>query len=113
MKMENVKQVLEKWAGAKPFISKIYIFGSRATKDFTDNSDLDVAIEFDPIRNDENSFTTWVCEAENWRRQLQTKLPYKLDLQHFDGDNTPTIKAGIENSSILVYERQKANHMMS
>ncbi|KDR25416.1 nucleotidyltransferase family protein [Caballeronia zhejiangensis] len=105
---EKVVQALSEWSEGNPLVRRAYVFGSRARGDFTDKSDLDVALEIDPA-DGETAFTTWMFESPTWLRELQARLPYRLDLWQLDGDDTPVIKLGIERSSVMVYQRNAAS----
>jgi len=107
MDLEIIKNILIDWVKNKPFIRKVYIYGSRAREDFREDSDLDIALEFDPVDGDENCLTTWCGEAEIWHEELQPHFPFKLQLEYYEGDQTPTVKSGVERSCVLVYEREK------
>ncbi|KVN30680.1 hypothetical protein WJ63_07815 [Burkholderia pyrrocinia] len=72
--------------------------------DFREDSDLDVAIEIDGVNG--NAQATWMFDTESWRAEIAGLVPFEVDLQHFDGDETPVIKDAISQSSILVYERE-------
>lgn len=63
--LTNAKNIIIKWAQKKPFVTKVYLFGSRiggkskkTDIPVTSDSDLDVALEFTEISKDEDLFTT-------------------------------------------------------
>ena len=97
--------MLSEWASSIPCITHVFVFGSRAREDYEDGSDLDIAIILESMKGDADSFTTWLCESERWEKLLEEQLPYKVDLQYHNQDETPTIKEGLGKSSILVYSR--------
>ncbi|WPL12666.1 nucleotidyltransferase domain-containing protein [Thiorhodovibrio litoralis] len=105
MLSDDVKDRIQNWALAEPLVKKAYVFGSRARDDYKDDSDLDIAVEIQPLLGDENLLATWIFEAEELKARLAAVVPeYKVDLQWFDGENTETIKEGIEKSSYVIYE---------
>jgi uncharacterized protein len=69
------------------------------------DSDLDVAVEHDAMPGDSDAFTTAIGEADNWRNELGPCVSAPLDLQSYIPGLTPTIQAGLDKSSLLVYER--------
>lgn len=97
---------LQGWAGQHYFVRRLLLFGSRIRGTQRPDSDFDVAVEFDPVGLDSDCLTTWICEAKKWRKQLQPHLPWTLHLEwHDPGGGTPTISAGLKESSLLIYER--------
>ena len=103
---EEYKSKIREWAIQRSFIRRIYFFGSRVKGVHRPDSDLDVAIEFDPVDTDEDCLTTWTSDAQEWQNQLEPLTPYKLHLEwHDPGGGTPTISSGLVDSSILIYER--------
>ena len=104
MCIEKIKNIISEWAKNEPLVTKAYIFGSRARNDYLEDSDLDVAVEIRIAPNDENVLTTWMFEHEEMEERLAKLLPYELQLENLDGEDTPTVLAGVRESSILVYE---------
>jgi len=102
--LDSIKDVLREWASSNDYIKRVYIYGSRARSDYRDDSDLDVAVEIVPRENDGNAFAVFAVDSSEWINQLQPKLSYKLHLKGRYGDDSPYVEAGIERSSILVYE---------
>ena len=102
MDIENIKNIIKSWAESEALIKSAYIFGSRARNDYKNDSDLDVAVEIHPL-NDESSYAAWVFEKKKLKESLSKLIPYQLQLEQYDGDDTPIIKGAIESSSILVY----------
>ena len=103
--MGEIKEILCDWASGIPCITHIYIFGSRTRNDYGADSDLDIAVKLNPMEGDADGLTTWIGESDKWKKQLEERLPYKIDLQCHDQDETPTIEEGLKKSSILVYRR--------
>lgn len=103
---ENVKKVLRTWAKHNKLVRKIYIYGSWAKGEANHESDLDVALEIDKERNDQNTLATWFCEKTKWYSELQPLIPSKLHLEWNDTEgSTPHITFGIQECSILIYQR--------
>jgi predicted nucleotidyltransferase len=101
----RVKRPLRSWGEAKTFVRRLWIYGSRAKDLHRPESDLDVAIEFDP-NDGEDCLTTWTFEGDAWQRELQGSLPWRLQLEWYDPDgSTPRIERGIRDGGILVYQR--------
>ncbi len=105
MDIEALKKVVAMWAESEPLVTKAYIFGSRARGDHRQHSDLDVAVEIDQQPGDENLLATWICEKRGLEERLSKLIPYSLQMEHLEGEETPTVLRGINESSILVYEK--------
>lgn len=105
--LENAKEALRSWAKQRPFVRRLWIFGSRSRDAQPEGSDLDVAIDFDAADTDEDCGTTWACEGDKWQAELQSVLPWRLDLEWYDpAGSTPTIAAGIADGGVLIYQRE-------
>ena len=109
MQSEILRQKLAQWAANKPLVNRLWVFGSRVRGDHRPDSDLDVAIELDLSAakgaDDSGGFATWSFNTDGWLQELEQLLGLKVDMQHFAGDQTPTIKNGLERSSVLVYSK--------
>lgn len=93
------------WAASHSVVRRVWVFGSRVRGTERPESDLDIAVEHDAMPGDSDAFTTAISEAENWRMELAPRLSVKLDLQSYIPGLTSTIQAGLDESSLLVYER--------
>lgn len=102
-----IKENIKEWASSNPLVKRAYLYGSRAKGDHKEDSDIDIAIEIDTEKGDSNTLATWTCNAEKWRQELQPLLKYKLHLEWEALQETPKIKNGLDESSILLYERKK------
>lgn len=82
----------------------MWIFGSRARGDYRPNSDVDLALEIDPIGNDEDALTSWVSESSGWRTQLSAIIPGEVDLDLYDSsDAHSVVKDAVDREGLLVY----------
>ena len=103
---ERYEQVLHAWAVATPCVRKVSIFGSRAKGTPRSDSDLDVAVEIDPVGSDESAYVSWFHLKKSWHAELQRRLDVPLDLEWFDPTgSTPTIAKGLSEANVVVYER--------
>ena len=118
--LDKAKEIIIKWAKAKPFITKVYLFGSRVTgiskktgKAVRPDSDLDIAIEFDGFSDKEDSFTTWIFEKRNWRKELLNLLDFlkdeQLHLECHRASETPHVGQYLKDSSLFIYSKDIAN----
>lgn len=119
--LDSAKEIIIKWAKDKPFITKVYLFGSRVTgvskktdRPVRADSDLDIAIEFNAISKEEDTFTTWISEGENWRKELLCLLGFSkkehLSLDWYHPKETPNINQYIKDGSILIYFSEEEAH---
>jgi predicted nucleotidyltransferase len=103
MDIDDIKKVLRAWAQTQPLVKRAFIFGSRARGDFRSDSDLDVAIEIHLGADDSNILSTWIFEEDEMKENLQKLIPFKLQLELLDGQNTPRIFNAVKESGIIVY----------
>jgi predicted nucleotidyltransferase len=108
MKIDKLTRTLRLWAVGKPFIRRVFLFGSRAKGTYGEDSDLDIAIEFDKFENDSNHLATWLSESGAWKKEIEALIPnIKIDFQwHDPSGSTEVIDKGIKDCSLIVYERQ-------
>ena len=116
--LEKAKEIIIKWSEAKPFITRVHLFGSRVSgvsrktgKAVRPDSDLDIAIEFTPFRN-EDYLTTWIFEKEKWHKELLGLLGFlkdeHLDLEHYN-HNTTHVAKYLKDNSIVIYTSREGN----
>ena len=112
--LDKAKEIITKWAKGKPFITRVYLFGSRITgiskktgQPVRPDSDLDVAIEFDKVREGQDLFTTWFFNEEKWHKELLNLLGFSkdehLDLEWYHPTETEHVAEYIESGSIVIY----------
>jgi predicted nucleotidyltransferase len=100
----SIAAIVAQWAESQPLVIKAWIFGSRVRGTSRQDSDVDVAIEVAALPGDSGPLTTFMFAADDLRRSIQAMLPLKVDLQWYGGPvETPTIHAGLQQSSIVVY----------
>jgi predicted nucleotidyltransferase len=104
--LREVAEHLSSWARGNECVRRLWIYGSRARGDSGTHSDLDVAVEIDPIGNDETADVSFISAAAQWRAQLEPHIPFKLHLEWYDpsGSNA-AVRRGVHASGVLVYER--------
>ena len=98
---------IAKWAVFQPVVRKVYLFGSRVRGTHRPDSALDVAVEIVTMPCDEDPLTTWTCEAGRLKASIAGIVPIFIDLNWYGGaEVTPCVHAGIEASSIVVYDAE-------
>lgn len=110
MTLDEIAAVLSDWARTKPLVKRVFVFGSRARGEERADSDLDIAVELDPVAfpcpDESGGIATWMFETNGWKEELQSQFPFAVDLEQLCGAETPTIQRGVERSSRLVYEKK-------
>lgn len=99
-------EAINRWAESLPIIKRVWLFGSRVRGTEKPDSDLDIAVEHDSLPGDSDAFTTAISEVDNWHAQLQPYVSFTIDLQSYIPGITPTIEAGLNDSSQLIYEKR-------
>ena len=87
------QQALEEWAASKPFVQRMWVIGSRARGDHRPDSDLDVAIEIEPIRpGDATALASFAYRHQEWMQEIQPHLLHRLHLCHYNPDFAETFE---------------------
>jgi predicted nucleotidyltransferase len=102
---DEIKRRIEHWARKEPLVIKAYVFGSRARADYTDESDLDIAVEIKKCPEDGAVLGTWIGVGEKMKHRLAKAIPeYKMDLQWSHEEFSKIVFDGVGESSYLIYE---------
>ncbi|MGF6638398.1 nucleotidyltransferase family protein [Paraburkholderia sp. 35.1] len=97
---------LRGWAQARRHVRRLWVYGSRLKGVQRTDSDLDVAMEIDPVGNDETARDSWGCHRTEWETEMTALVPYKVHLQDYDLTNpTSRVVAYIGCCAALVYQR--------
>jgi predicted nucleotidyltransferase len=102
----SIMESIARWAAETPEVRRVWVFGSHAMKTATRDSDLDVAVELEPVADSEETLTRWLSCAALWRSELQRRTAASIALQWFDPDGrTPTMQEQLDEGRLLIYER--------
>jgi predicted nucleotidyltransferase len=111
MQLAEMRALLSAWGAERPLVSRLWLFGSRVRGDHRPDSDVDVAIELDMSAakgvDESGGIATWAFDTTPWKPELEGLLSLVVDLQRYKVGETNVIQAGLDRSSILVYEKQK------
>ena len=69
---------------------------------------MDVAVELDPQEfcdDDADATAAWVSAVGSWRNELEALVALRVDLHLYLVDSTPIIKAGLQRSHVLAYQK--------
>ncbi len=108
--MENLKRdkIIKNWANKNDRIKNVWIYGSRVKDNYSEDSDLDIAIQIES-RPFDSDFDIYTCKGDKWQNELENLLPFKIDLQRFADKNspvdTPEVRKGVCKESKLIYRR--------
>jgi predicted nucleotidyltransferase len=103
------------WARGVPRISRVWVFGSRASGARRSKAaaspvpDLDVAYELDEA-GAEDAYTYAFFRNRQWRDKLQEQIPVELDLQHaHTSEPDAYVPLFVAASGVLIYERDQTS----
>ena len=77
-------------------VRNLYLVGSAARNDFTENSDIDILLE---LEGDENRFDRYFTLKE----KLEELFGRKIDLIEAEAVNNPYVKKNLQKDQVLVY----------
>ena len=101
----DVQKTLSDWAEQNPKVRRVWVFGSRAQGTHRPDSDLDIALELEPVADSEETLVVWLANSERWRTQLQERISLPVDLEWFDPNGgTGDIRAALDQAKTLIYE---------
>jgi len=102
----DMADAIARWAAQNPRIRRVWAYGSRAKGTHRPDSDIDLAVELEPVADSEEALAVWMGHAGSWRWQLQSRISPKVDLEWFDPDGTTrAIAAALDEAKVLIYER--------
>jgi predicted nucleotidyltransferase len=112
MPLSAIQKLLSTWAVGKPLVNRLWLFGSRVRGEHRPDSDIDVAIELDMSvakgADESGGFATWAIDTKPWKPELELLLSTVVDLQRYKSGETRIIQAGLDQASILVYEKSRS-----
>jgi predicted nucleotidyltransferase len=92
----NINQLTADYFIDKP-VNKVFLFGSYARNEATENSDIDLLLEIDYTQKKVDLFDLY-----DWTEDLQKLFNHKVDLIPSDG-LSPFIAPFIETDKTLIY----------
>jgi predicted nucleotidyltransferase len=102
--VDKFKDALVRWAKANPRVRRVWVFGSDAKRNARADTDIDIAIEMEPVPDSEETLSYWIAHAEEWQTQLEERLGTNVDLEWFD----PDVDAPLGDRAVLAYDRTVA-----
>lgn len=111
MELPVIEKIVAEWASHVPEISRAWLFGSRVKGTFTGDSDVDIAVEFDLAYiarlGDPDGLNTWFAGKEQWRRELQGRIPIRVQLEWHHPERTKIISSGLAEGSRILYRKDQ------
>ena len=85
-------------------VEQLYVFGSVTTKDFNEQSDIDILIQFNSKINPAQYFNNYM----DFKEALEALLNREIDLVEDQAVKNPIFRKILDRDKILVYERKSA-----
>lgn len=105
MDLKSAAEIVSRWAKHKSAIRSIHFYGSRVKCTHCEGSDLDVAIEIIPDIDDSGGLATWICNCDQWEKELSDILPFTIHAEWNGGINTEMIFKALSEAKMLVYKK--------
>ena len=98
---ETLTYRFKTWADGKGYITRAWLFGSRAKGTARDDSDWDLALELHVQDDQQGKF--FRSKLEEWNTELQkfVGLPITVDLYY--PPETPNVSAAVDEYGIQIY----------
>lgn len=104
MHIDEAAQIVCTWASDNRLVSAVQFFGSRVRGDNHLKSDLDVAVSI-AYEDPDTCLAYWFENQEQWQGQLQSRIPWKMDLQFHHHAVPGIVLESVCASSKPVFER--------
>jgi len=85
-------------------VEQLFIFGSIATDTFSDQSDVDILIQFGTQINPLNYFDNYM----DFKEKLESVLNREVDIVENQAVRNPIFRKILDRDKILIYERKSA-----
>ncbi len=104
---QEIITTIHDWAESQSLVKRVTAFGSRVAGTERSDSDLDLAFEIYK-QEDEDKFTTWICEKSKLLNSLQELIEIDLQIELLDEEvSTPNISKAVKKNSLVIYERNR------
>jgi predicted nucleotidyltransferase len=85
-------------------VEQLFIFGSIATPNFNEQSDVDILIQFSQQINPEDYFNNYM----DFKEKLESVLNREVDIVENQAVRNPIFRKILDRDKILIYERKSA-----
>ena len=96
------------WAKTIPYRFRIYLYGSVAKGITNEKSDIDIALEFPQLKENQRLLIFFDYQRL-WEAELADKLGKNVHIELID-DKTLTVKKGLEKSSVVLFDNVSENN---
>ncbi len=103
MNIELVTQTVSEWAAKLPYKVNVYLFGSQLKGSANHGSDVDLAVEFPELKSETERTLYWIDNHQTWEECFTKKIGKKVDLQLYEQNRSPHLKAYLAENSVLIY----------
>ena len=86
------------------FVEQLFIFGSIATDNFSEQSDVDILIQFSSQINPTDYFANYM----DFKEKLESVLNREVDIVENQAVRNPIFRKILDRDKILIYERKSA-----
>lgn len=104
MVLSAAEALVRAWALRQRLVDSVDFFGSRVRGTCHAGSDLDIAITFIYSEVD-TCLAYWFENSDLWQRELQSLLPWTVDLQFHHPEAPGIVSSGVAQSSHRVFRR--------
>ena len=101
--LEELKDLITTWASDIGYRIRVYLFGSILQGDSTEESDIDLAIEF-LEHNEIDSKRLWNEFADGWQDYLSNAIGLTVDLQLYLKSRATYLEIAVNTESKVLFE---------
>ena len=104
MHLDAAEALVRAWALRQRLVDSVDFFGSRVRGTSHAGSDIDIAVTL--VYSDvDTSLAYWFENIDLWQQELQSLLPWKVDLQFHHPEAPGVVARGVAQSSHRVFRR--------
>jgi uncharacterized protein len=85
-------------------VDQLFIFGSIKTGNFTDQSDVDILVQFSTIIEPVEYFNNYM----NFKEKMETLLQRDIDIVENQAVRNPIFRKILDRDKVMIYERKSA-----
>ena len=85
-------------------VEQLYVFGSVTTKDFDEQSDIDILIQFNSSIDPAQYFNNYM----DFKEEMESLLNREIDIVENQAVKNPVFRRILDRDKQLIYERKSA-----
>ena len=86
------------------YVEKLFVFGSVTTKDFDEQSDIDILIQFNSNIDPAQYFNNYM----DFKEEMESLLNREIDIVENQAVKNPVFRRILDRDKQLIYERKSA-----